>query len=336
MIHFSLKDFEVIREELLNGPRLNNLMEHFENIASQKKQIPKVEVMPIKEFLLSSLNSEYYQVFKKNCGPFFHHAIASIPYVLEEHCRVAIAINRYAKYKTNALRDRPEGPLKFYELSGADGTNARTLGEFSKGLVKTLTDTPNQANYENFVKLLTHEHSFIHKGPFVDVTKEFLSVHRDLSIFSKGFDIILEPLVFQMYGKKRKEPIAYMRRLLKNDGLFLFMEKLLQEDQKEYDRRERLKDIAFKNQYFLPKQIEEKKTHILREMRQGQVTLDMLLDGIKANFRYAWIIWNSTNFYEIIASDSLDNIERFISLIDDPYVPDEFICDKNLVMKRVI
>ena len=329
-------NFEKIRLELLRGPRLNNLMEHFEDIASLKKQIPISEVTPLQNFLQSKINLEYYQVFKKNCGPFFNHAMASIPYALEEHCRVSVAINRYAQYKIKEAKESPKEPLKFYELSAADGTNARTLGEFSKGLVKTLSDTPNQANYENFVNLLTHKHSFIYKGPFVNITKEYLSAHRDLALFAKGFDIILEPLVFQMYGKKRKEPIAYMRRLLKEDGLFFFMEKLLQKDEDEYNRREELKDTFFKNQYFSPKQIDDKKINILSEMRQGQVTLDMLLSGIKANFRYAWMIWNSANFYEIVASDSFENIDLFMSLIDDPYVPDKFLCDKNLTMKRVL
>ena len=133
-----------------------------------------------------------------------------------------------------------------------------------------------------------------------------------------------------MFVKKRKEPIAYVRRLLKKDGIFLFMEKLLQENQIEYDRREQLKDTFFKNHYFLPEQIKDKKLNILSEMRQGQVTLDMLLSGIRENFRYAWIIWNSANFYEIVASDSLHNIELFMSLID-PYVPDKFIVIKTLL-----
>ena len=159
--HLKSYDFEKTREELLRGPRLTTLMGHFEDIASKKNQIPIAEVLPMQEFLQSEDNRDYYQVFKKNCGPFFRHAMASIPYVLEEHCRVSIAINRYARNKINGSDKRIDEPLKFYEFSAADGTNARTLGEFSNGLVKTLSDTPNQANYEAFESLLSHNHSFI-------------------------------------------------------------------------------------------------------------------------------------------------------------------------------
>ena len=327
-------DFNKIREELLNGPRLNSLMPYFENIANETNQIPSKKVQPLPGFLKSSTNQEYYDVFQRNTGAFFQHALASIPFVLEEHCRVNIAISRYAESMEKQEND--DSPFTFYELSAADGTNARTLAEFSQGRIKTLTDTPNQANGINFKKLCAHNHSHVYIGPFADITPEYLAKRTDLPYFSKGFDIIHEPAVFQMYGKNRREQIAYARRVLKKDGLFFMMEKLIHPDNDEYIRREKLKDEIFKSNYFTRDQIDEKKSNILKEMREGQVTFESLLNGIKYNFKYAWLIWNSANFYEIVASDNLDNLEKFISLLDDPYLPEKFDCEKSLVMQRIL
>jgi hypothetical protein len=139
-----------------------------------------------------------------------------------------------------------------------------------------------------------------------------------------------------MYGKKRVDQIAYTKRLLKKDGLFFMMEKILHPDHKEYMRREKLKDHTFKNNYFTQEQIKHKKANILQDMKSGQVSLDELISGIKNNFKYAWVIWNSLNFYELVASDNLKKLETFISLLDHPYVPEEFVCETSLVMQRIL
>jgi hypothetical protein len=328
------QDFNKIRETLLSGPRLNSLLPYFEKIAAKIDQIPSKKVEPLAGFLQSKINQDYYKIFQKNRGTFFEHAFASIPFVLEEHCRVNIALHRFAEFRKNKLND--SSPLTLYELSAADGTNARTLAEFSEGCIKTLTDTPNEANGINFEKLCSHDHSHIYIGPFADITPGYLLERDDLPYFWEGFDIIQEPAVFQMYGKNRTEQIAYVRRLLKQDGLFFMMEKLVHPDPEEYIRREKLKDEVFKSNYFTQDQIDKKKTNILHEMREGQVSYEYLLDAIKDNFKYAWLIWNSANFYEIVASDSLDNLTEFISLLDDPYIPEMFNCEKSLVMQRIL
>ncbi len=327
-------NFEDIRNQLLKGPRVNVLMDHFEDIASAKNQIPTQKVEPLETFLESAENQKYYRIFKRNMGAFFHHAVASIPFVLEEHCRVNIAVSSFAKelFKEKQIKE----PFTLYELSAADGTNARSLAEYSEGLIRTLTDTPNQANGVNFHKLCSHKFSQIYIGSFADITPDYLCSREDLFNFHNGFDVILEPLAFQMYGKNRMQQIAYAKRLLKDKGIFIMMEKILHPDEQEYMRREELKDVCFKRHYFDLDQIKEKKQNILLDMRSGQVSLDDLLASINSNFKHAWLIWNSANFYEIVASDSLDRLEKFISLLDDPYVPDKFVCDKHLVMKPVI
>lgn len=326
-------DYEKIQREFLDGPRLNSLMPYFEKIANGSYQSPIAAVEPLAEFLENEKNKEFCQAFLANIGTFFKHAVASIPFVLEEHCRISVAIIEMAKLENQ--KSEAKQPFTYHEISAGDGTIGRTIGELSKGLIQTLTDTPNSSNLESFNGLCTHNNSTIYIGPFANITPESIPETKELTRFKDGFDVILEPMAFQMYGQNRKEQIAFVRRNLKEDGLFILMEKLAQSDPQEYKKREILKDSSFKNKYFSQSQIIQKESDILHEMRKGQVTFDELTDAIKVNFQHAWMIWNSTNFYGFVASDDIQQLEKFTSLLGSPHVPEEYVFEPDLVMKRI-
>jgi hypothetical protein len=214
--------------------------------------------------------------------------------------------------------------FSLYEIGGADGTNAITLTECAQGLIVSLSDTPNPANRVSFKRHCKHNYSSIHVGPFVDVTPSFLEKQYVNSSFSRGFDVIYENTTFQMYNKDRSRQIAYTKRVLNSNGIFIFLEKYFHPLIAEYDRRERIKDECFKSKYFTEDQIKSKKEWVLSEMEKGQVTLDEMVNAIKEHFSYVYMIWNSVNFYELAASNSRDHIELFLGKLGESYVPDAF------------
>ncbi|NEP38994.1 MAG: class I SAM-dependent methyltransferase [Okeania sp. SIO2H7] len=321
-------DYDKIRATLLKGPRVTSLLNHFENIAAGISQAPTQSIYAASDFLSKSNEyREYHTVFQRNIGTFYKHLCASIPFFIEEQCRIGVALQRLAKHR---LKDE-KNPFTYYETSSADGTNARTLAEYSQGMIRTLTDSPNPANAENFHKLCQHSYSDIYMGPFVDITPEYISARNDRPDLKYGFDVIYENTTFQMYHPNRKAQIAYVKRLLKSDGLMIFCEKLINPVRDEYERREHLKDNLFKAHYFTKADIDQKVSQILEEMEQCQVTLDELVDSISYHFKYAYMIWNSTNFYELVASNDRSNLEKFISFLGEHYVPAPFLCEEVLV-----
>jgi len=231
-----LYDFDTIQSRLLCGARVSSLLPAFERIAQGSAQKPKETVVASPDFL--SKNEEllkYHTVFQKNFGTFLNHGCASIPFLLEELIRVGIAINKMAMERKT--------PLYYYETSSADGTVARTLAEYGMGKIHTLTDSPNEANQTEFYRLLNHKYSFFHRGCFAEITPLFIS--KKYPLFANGFDIIWENTTFQLYGNYRQEQIAYVKRLLAKNGIMIFLEKMLHQNNTEYLRRETLKEEKF-------------------------------------------------------------------------------------------
>ena len=313
-------DYEAVRAKAMRGPRVTTLLQRFEDIAAGNNQVPTAAVTPSPEFLAQNEEyPRYYEIHKRNLGVFNRHGVASVPFLLEECMRTGLALSKFAAARKSESGER----LTFYGTSSADGTYARTLAEYSKGRIVTLTDSPNPANQAEFHRLLNHPYSFFHLGPFVDITPDYLAKRAD-PMFREGFDVIWENTTFQMYGNNRYEQIAYVKRLLKEGGLMMFCEKMNHPNSQEYERMEKVKDDLFKAKYFTGTDITQKKTDILSEMTRGQVTLEEFSDAVRSHFKHAYVIWNSTNFYEIVASDDKAAIDMFLSLLPEPYVPDQF------------
>lgn len=320
-------NYNLIREKALRGPRVTSLLERFEKIASGREQKPNQPILATQAFLdRNDEYKKYHQILQRNIGTFAKHGLASIPFLLEEVIRVGVAICKLAE-ENQSLNSEP---FTYYETSSADGTIGRSLAEYSNGLIKTLTDSPNESNRLEFNKLLTHNNSYFHKGPFVDITPEYLSQAHE-HVFGDGINVIWENTTFQMYGSNRDEQIAYVSRLLKNNGLMIFLEKMNHPYKEEYTRLEQLKDSEFKSQYFTEDELSLKESNILSEMETGQVTLNEFKQALKFHFKYAYIIWNSGNFYEIAASNNKKIIENFISYLPEPYIPDDFVINTPIV-----
>ncbi|MEM6698840.1 MAG: hypothetical protein AAF599_10620 [Bacteroidota bacterium] len=303
---------------------------HFADISMGKIQIPCKSIRPNEQFAMQNATvKNYCEVYQKNMGTFWKHYCASIPFIFEEQCRVGVALLRMAQL----LPDNQY--LKFYETSSEDGTDARTLAEVANGRIITLTDGLHLANKNNFESLCHHSFSYFYLGHFCEVTPQSIHLSPQFSLFKEGFDVVYENATFQFYDKNRIEQIAHVRQLMKDEGILICLEKLAQHNSVEYEYRERMKDEEYKTLYFSSEELEWKRLNILSTMKY-QVDYETLVASLKKHFNFVYLLWNSTNFYEIAASNSLSNIQNFLSFLPNPFLPKEFCFEGDLSKPRKI
>lgn len=305
------------------GPRINELSGFFASTAAGKSGMPTrrpvadTRLLPDQDLLRAVV-----ALHAARQGHFDRHYHGSIPYRLEEECRMAHAVLRYALQRGV--------PLSLYSLGTAEGTMARTLSELSDGRIQTLSCSPNPENYECFLAYGEPSHAEFFVGPFHKLTKDILNSEARLAKFAPGFDFILEDTTFQMYSPNRAKQIEYVGQHLKDDGIFVFVEKFRARDLEEYARRERQKDVGFKARYFPQEEIDRKKTAVLGTMFNNEVTLAQMSDAIRARFKYCVMTWNSGNFYSLAASNAKENLDRYLVQMEDPAIPREYVYDSSL------
>ncbi|MER9437240.1 class I SAM-dependent methyltransferase [Mesorhizobium sp. M0618] len=204
-----------------HGPRINGLAGFFAATAAGKSGMPirkpvaDARLLPSDELLRGLV-----ALHAARQGFFDQHYHGSIPYRLEEECRMAYAVLKYARQRG--------APLALYSLGTAEGTMARTLSELSDGQVRSLSCSPNAENYKCFMAYGEPPHADFFIGPFHKLTKDVLGSDPRLANFAPGFDIILEDTTFQMYSPNRASQIEFVTQHLKQDGIFVFVEKFRQ------------------------------------------------------------------------------------------------------------
>lgn len=306
-----------------NGPRTTVLSKQFDELSSGNEGKPILNrILPIDDFLTNKNGlSLFYNEYSKFRGYFADHYISSIPYILEEDCRIGNGILKYLK----EISEEENRITKLQTIESAEAVQARAIVSLSEGKIISLSNSPTIKNMEVFNSNCPTG-SFFHAGSFFDIDNEFLSKHVLLNPFAEGIDIILESMGFQMYGNNRAEQIGFVIENLSKNGIFICLEKCLQIDDNEYLKREKQKDI-FKMKFFAEDQI-IKKEEILKEMFKGQVLLETLLDALKKHFKHTYLLWNSGNFYQLAASNSLTNLNKFLNKISNPIIPNEFVYEK--------
>ncbi|MBP0019993.1 MAG: class I SAM-dependent methyltransferase [Cyanobacteria bacterium SBLK] len=297
------------------------------DISSGEKQPPSIVPTGELSYLLEHDGLlGYHDLFQRNLGTFYKHFTASIPFAIEEQCRIGLGICRLAR---NLIKDE-NNYLTFCEMGVGDGPNGRTMAEFSKGKIRTLSTSNSVHSKNNFHQLCNHNYSKFHHGSFIEITPEYITSHTDLGFFRNGFNVIYENAAFQFYGSEREDIIDYVARLLQENGLMIFLEKLKHSDELEYRQREKIKDDLFKKKFFSDCDIAEKRLDILEVMEYGQVDIESLIYAIKQNFKYVYLVWNSTNFYEFVASNNERMVSEFLNLLPPPYLPSPFCVENNL------
>lgn len=310
------------------GPRITSLSAVFENLASGKEGVPIKEVLPLPELLTNKYGlDKFYEKYAKYQGPFANHFNASIPFVLEEDCRIG---NGILKFLTD-LSDNECRITKLQTIGTAEAVQAKTIVSLSENKVISLSNSPTKSNKQYF-DLNKPEGCFFYLGPFFDIDKSFLYDHQALRMFADGFDIIIEDTTFQMYDTNRIDQIGFIKQNLSEDGLFLCLEKCLQANEVEYLRRETQKDNEFKSKYFSITQIFEKR-QVLNEMVKGQVLLSDLINALSRHFDNIELLWNSCNFYLLVASNSSASINRFKQHLPSPIIPPGFVYENPRKIK---
>jgi len=308
------------------------LAEHFHNLATGSTQVPSRSVTShLRETIADANVIAYHDRLVAEAGPLFSHFLASVPYILEEMARIGVALTRLSQARCTT----PEQRFSFFEVDAFDGSNGRALAANSGGLIQTLTCSPNRANQLAFDQFASSEHSLFYPQPFFKVSPSLLST-APFQRFSEGFDYIYETAAFQFYTQDRDLQISHIKPLLKPGGLAFFLEKVNHADPQEYLRREALKDESFKTRYFTAEEIEWKRIQMLEQMENGQVCMDVLVTAIQRHFKHVFLLWNSTNFCEFVASDNEDHIEHLINLLGPINQPHHFCFENASLGKQAV
>jgi hypothetical protein len=313
-----MQDINEFSTECDLGPRLNQLAGFFSETAAGESGVPvRKPVIDTRLLPDDVLLHRLIALHSRRQGNFDQHYHGSIPYRLEEECRMAHALLRYAQLSSSNV--------SLYSLGTAEGTMARTLSELSRGKIQSLSCSPNEENYRCFMAFGEPSHAHFFLGPFHRLTKDYLRSEKQLERFSTGFDFILEDTTFQMYSPNRRKQIEFVVDHLKEDGILLFVEKFRAADPRDYEGRESQKDFGFKTRYFGIEEIQRKSKLVLSTMHDCEVTLEEMANAVYAHFRYCVVTWSSGNFYGLAASNSQENLRRYLSLMVHPAIPAEYV-----------
>lgn len=309
--------------ECNQGPRINELAGFFAETAAGRSGMPvRKPVVDARLLPADELLRDLIRLQAARQGFFDQHYHGSIPYRLEEECRMAYAILKYARHCS--------APISLYSLGTAEGTMARTLSEFSGGQILSLSCSPNPENYKSFMAYGEPPHAEFFVGPFHWLTRDALASDRKLAKFTQGFDLILEDTTFQMYSPNRPKQIEFVSQKLKEGGIFVFVEKFRAVDEDDYQRRENQKDYGFKARYFPHEEIERKKRAVLGTMFNNEVTVQEMARAVGGHFNHCIMTWNSGNFCSLAASNSKENLELYISQMPAPAIPHEYVYEPGL------
>jgi hypothetical protein len=318
-----MRDLDDFLAECDRAPRINEMTGFFAATAAGKSGMPirrpvaDTRLLPSDELLRDVVGLHACRQ-----GFFDQHYHGSIPYRLEEECRMAHAVLNYARQRG--------APLSLYSLGTAEGTMARTLSELSAGQILSLSCSPNPENYKCFMAYGEPPHAEFFIGPFHRLTKDALGSDRRLAKFIPGFDVILEDTTFQMYSPNRSKQIEFVTQHLKDGGIFVFVEKFRAAQENDYMRRENQKDYGFKARYFPQDEIERKKIAVLNTMFNNEVTLEEMSRAVSAHFSHCVMTWNSGNFCSLAASNSKENLSLYLSQMTAPAIPHEYVYEVSL------
>ncbi|MGM4985939.1 class I SAM-dependent methyltransferase [Rhizobium sp. OK494] len=304
------------------APRLNSFATFFEQTASGLGGAPDLD-RPEPEMGLLSFDlacMTFWDTHRRLWGHFDSHYFASIPYRLEEECRLGAAIFSFAQ-KTWARHGRP---ATIYTLGAGAGTLARTLAKLGDGRLRTLNCSPTDGNRISFFARRGSDNAQFYHGPFFELDDERYATDEALQPFRDGYDVLLEDTTFQMYGRDRDNQTGFIAPRVRSNGVLVQVQKLAHGNTEAYLERERQKDEVFKSRFFTKTQIVEKKRGVLDTMFDFQVDLEASQSALRSYFRYVVVTWNSGNFYTIVSSNSLNSLRDFITSMVRPAIPSGF------------
>ncbi|EJN05982.1 class I SAM-dependent methyltransferase [Phyllobacterium sp. YR531] len=309
-------------ENWRRAPRINSFATFFERTASGLEGAPDLgRPEPAMDLLSFDLDCMmFWDTHRRLWGHFDSHYFASIPFRLEEECRLAAAILLFGQ-KVWARNGRAAA---IYTLGAGAGTLARALAKLGDGRLKTLNCSPTEGNRDCFFARRGSSDAHFYHGPFFELDDERYATDKTLEPFRDGYDVLLEDTTFQMYGPDRDSQTAFIGPRVRPNGVLVQVQKITHRNPQVYFERERQKDGVFKSRFFSAAQIVEKKRDVLDTMKDLQVDLETTRAALQSHFRYAVVTWNSGNFYTIVSSNSLRSVRDFVTSMVQPALPSEF------------
>ncbi|MEL0636780.1 hypothetical protein V6259_08395 [Marinomonas sp. TI.3.20] len=296
------------------------LKENFKDLAEGNIQIPKGKLNSrIKNCIDDKVLSLYQDLLINDSGPLFKHFLASIPNILEELSRISISLKK--------LNESDDFLCSYWEIEAFDGTNGRALNKILKTEINILTNSPNFSNKKYFINYNSSGKNYFEFGTFFEI--------YDLMFQKKQFfDFIYEMAAFQFYGRDRYEHVSLVKKRLAKRGIAIFLEKLMNSDENEFILQEDTKDWIYKKRFFSEEEIIWKRKFMLEDMHKGLLTKNEFEITLCSLFENVALIWNSTNFYEYLATNDTEKFDRFLCEIGDPYIETVFQFYMPVLIKR--
>ncbi|MGX1175872.1 class I SAM-dependent methyltransferase [Pseudomonas sp. R151218B TE3479] len=314
-------------DEDLKSSSMLHLADHFHRLATGATQVPAQSLTShLRNTMADADLVAYHDRLVADAGPLFLHFLASVPYILEEMARIGVALTRLSQAQQ---ADEPR-TFSFFEIDAFDGSNGRALAAHSQGLINTFTTSPNTANQPHFDRYADPTRSLFYPQSFLTLQPR-LFAEAPYRRFQEGFDYVYETAAFQFYSRDRKAQVNHIKPLLKPGALVFFLEKLNHEDVGQYLERERMKDNGFKTRYFTQEEIDWKRQQMLEQMQNGQVLMPELVEALSSHFKHVYLLWNSTNFYEFVATDDRARLEQFLDLLGPIHQPEGFCFEASTI-----
>jgi tRNA (cmo5U34)-methyltransferase len=128
------------------GPRTTHLLPVFGSIALGKSGRPDIAQVTLDETLAEDAQvREFYGYLRGKTENFQHHAHASIPFILEEHCRLGAAICALAEEHVVERRR----PLRLWSLGSAEAPMARAVASRCCAAARTRRTSPAWRGYRS-------------------------------------------------------------------------------------------------------------------------------------------------------------------------------------------
>ena len=314
------REMSDLKEVIKKSPRLTSLQKNFFSLTARgEKNIPRLGWHDgSEELMFNNKNAiNFLRSYRNYMGLFERHFASSVPYILENECRIGESI-----CKLNSVH-----PFNQYSLhlGSSEGPLAKTLAKYSDGRIQTIAHSDSPEHKIGFD--LTPQAQGCH---FLGIPSVDLSLNELKKQFGSqfdGFDYIFEHQLFHFYSPDRKSQVKYFANLLrdKGSGAMFFTEKMNCRSREDYLNRERVKDWKFKSRYFSVDQIISKQDDVCSEMIGNQVSLPEMIEAIKCTFAHVAVIWNSGNFYQFVASNNEQLMADILEIIPPSFIPDEFV-----------
>lgn len=316
----TMADFEQCKERWRNSPRVHGRMA--DAFRSYVLGLRRPHRSPLHEkdeaLFLNDADLLYFRdVYLEHCGTFKHHLVSNIPYAFQQDCSMGAAFTAYLQYEY-AHRSVP---VSLWTIGNSEGVIARSVARLGGGNIFTLNNNETPENEADFNRLRPPTAFFL-AGPFCDVTTSALASYA--SAMPEKFSVIHENLSFQMIENNRRQQIAYVSQFLEEGGLFTLYEKcIVPDDRGEYLKRESVKK-EFQKQYLSQDGMTYDQQDLQTFMEQGQVGLVELVEEVARAYPHVAMVWNSCNFYVVVASKDPEKVRRFCAMFYPPYIPGEY------------